>query len=493
MDSLKCKLMSYALNGAYLMFLWKNTLSIKKDIALSNEFATSELFKELVDVTSFLPNDVDVCLRIKAVMQDIYDKMTCPICHNDAHLNKSTKLSIPLYSSTCNSTRCKMSYMSKNRKFTQVNRNKHSIAMTRHKQCLCNAYKNCIEHFIANKFNLVAYEDVKEHCSALLSNQTRNGALIPQHEWHDNVDMLCSIIYYTQFILFNTHITSVVDLNMIERIYCIAHGIKSKKKCKFCQNDVKFISSKQGYVESCARCKGEKYRTTRGCRTFKDLISQVEDAGYKVIQVKEKAKGEKSNSIAIRCKKCGFITNINIYNMKSIFDYVYKHKLCKNCEKYVSSIEIDIRNLVESIVGKENVIINDRNLIFPYELDIVVPKAKVAIEFNGLYWHNINVVDKGYHLNKTIQCENKGYSLMHIWEDEWENNKDYICNMIVDMLCHKDEVFKKYALDVHKIDRSKISKLLIPKNYKIEELLPAIVRRKKFDVENCGYLIYKKL
>ena len=34
-----------------------------------------------------------------------------------------------------------------------------------------------------------------------------------------------------------------------------------------------------------------------------------------------------------------------------------------------------------------NLIENDRQLIKPYELDIVIPELKLAIEFNGDYWH----------------------------------------------------------------------------------------------------------
>lgn len=35
-----------------------------------------------------------------------------------------------------------------------------------------------------------------------------------------------------------------------------------------------------------------------------------------------------------------------------------------------------------------NLIENDRELIAPYELDIVIPELHLAIEFNGVYWHS---------------------------------------------------------------------------------------------------------
>ena len=45
----------------------------------------------------------------------------------------------------------------------------------------------------------------------------------------------------------------------------------------------------------------------------------------------------------------------------------------------------------------------------------------------GLLWHSDKFKqDKNYHLNKTIECESKGYRLIHIFEDEWVNKQEII-------------------------------------------------------------------
>ena len=36
-----------------------------------------------------------------------------------------------------------------------------------------------------------------------------------------------------------------------------------------------------------------------------------------------------------------------------------------------------------------NLIVKDRTLIKPYELDIVIPELHLAIEFNGIWYHSI--------------------------------------------------------------------------------------------------------
>lgn len=62
---------------------------------------------------------------------------------------------------------------------------------------------------------------------------------------------------------------------------------------------------------------------------------------------------------------------------------------------------------------------NTRRVISPKELDVYVPSAKLAIEFNGSYWHSLHPDD--YHLNKTLACDASGIRLIHVWEHEKNN------------------------------------------------------------------------
>lgn len=75
-----------------------------------------------------------------------------------------------------------------------------------------------------------------------------------------------------------------------------------------------------------------------------------------------------------------------------------------------------------------NLIRNDRSIISPFELDIVIPERKLAIEFNGTYWHSMK--PKGYHKMKVKLCADKGFKLIHIWEIDWINKKDEIKSML---------------------------------------------------------------
>lgn len=75
------------------------------------------------------------------------------------------------------------------------------------------------------------------------------------------------------------------------------------------------------------------------------------------------------------------------------------------------------------------------------EIDIVIPEAKLAIEFNGLYYHTeIMGKDKDYHFRKWQAITRLGYQLIQIWEDEWEKNPELIKTMIMHKLGISDSV-----------------------------------------------------
>lgn len=61
------------------------------------------------------------------------------------------------------------------------------------------------------------------------------------------------------------------------------------------------------------------------------------------------------------------------------------------------------------------------------ELDLYFPEQKVAVEFNGTYWHSEQQgKHRNYHLNKTLHCINEGIHLIHVWEYDWLSHKKSI-------------------------------------------------------------------
>ena len=114
---------------------------------------------------------------------------------------------------------------------------------------------------------------------------------------------------------------------------------------------------------------------------------------------------------------CKFIKNSDVEKLK---------EYCENVKSTSSIKEKEMLAFLKSIyTGK--IITNLRRVINPLELDIYIPEKKLAIEFNGNFYHSINSGKSfDYHLNKTLLCQKKGIRLIHIFEYEWDHKKD-IC------------------------------------------------------------------
>ena len=66
---------------------------------------------------------------------------------------------------------------------------------------------------------------------------------------------------------------------------------------------------------------------------------------------------------------------------------------CPKCSG--SKMEENLAGLIKTLLPENITIIrNDRQLIKPYELDILIPELNLAFEFNGDYWHSDKVIRK---------------------------------------------------------------------------------------------------
>jgi hypothetical protein len=97
------------------------------------------------------------------------------------------------------------------------------------------------------------------------------------------------------------------------------------------------------------------------------------------------------------------------------------------------SLQNAVHSYITSILPVETEVQkNTRTVINPLELDIYIPSLRLAIEFNGIYYHSERGGKKNryYHLNKTKRCEELGIKLIHIFEDEWIEKQEIIKSKI---------------------------------------------------------------
>lgn len=109
------------------------------------------------------------------------------------------------------------------------------------------------------------------------------------------------------------------------------------------------------------------------------------------------------------------------------FVYAIQDK-CPHCYSK-SNAELEIASFLDDlgVTFKQN----DRSKIAPQELDFVIEDAKMAIEYNGLYWHReAHLQDKNYHKKKFEECQEQGLTLFTIWESDWLSKKDLVKGML---------------------------------------------------------------
>jgi len=160
------------------------------------------------------------------------------------------------------------------------------------------------------------------------------------------------------------------------------------------------------------------------------LSKKYNDEKLKCEEIAKELSTSKS-TVSIFLNKHGIETrNPNFYDRKFI---------------KVSKSHQEIVDFIKTIYDGE-IKINDRSVLSGKELDIYIPEKKLAIEYNGVYWHIVNTLKLGsegkkYHKNKMLDCRENGIDLFQIWSSQWELKKEIIKSMLRIKL-HSNEVRK---------------------------------------------------
>lgn len=136
------------------------------------------------------------------------------------------------------------------------------------------------------------------------------------------------------------------------------------------------------------------------------------------------------DTLSVVCDKCNTNYEIN----RALFRYrngvnVNPCTICNPINESVSIQEKELQDFIIKLLDTD-IILNDREVIKPKELDILIPEYNIGVEFNGLYWHNSMFVKNRYHLNKTKLAEINGLNLIQIFEDEWVYKKEIVMSIL---------------------------------------------------------------
>lgn len=279
------------------------------------------------------------------------------------------------------------------------------------------------------------------------------------------------------------------DASIKERMICLRDGISTPPKCERdgCLNKPKILHST--YARFCGKkCSGlsektkDKKKETNIDRYGVEFVSQ---------NTKVRSKVERSCQDRYGVLYVSQIPDIrkriaNTWNLKYGSAYVetddFKDKRRSSliakfgvdsplkdpaiCQKMIdthldkygrvggeagkeSKAERDICDFLNSNGGnfvKNSEVLNGR------ELDMYDETEKLAIEYNGLYWHSDRFIDKQKHFEKWKECRSLGITLITIFEDEWKTREKQVKQFLKAKLGRFDTRIAARSTHFEKID-----------------------------------------
>jgi len=253
---------------------------------------------------------------------------------------------------------------------------------------------------------------------------------------------------------------------------------KETKKCPYCKWETCDIDNKSGYFQTHLK---EKHNLSieEHIENFPQDLEYFKNYNKKI----NKEKKLKIEGNYVICPICGNkyekLTQSHIlsHNMtmeefrnkypqqeilsntmlKQILDAVKLTNLTTPKSRFISKYE---KELQDFLLNHNVNFTTNRQILIGKEIDILIEDKKIGIEFDGLKWHTewFGKKNHAYHLEKTKLCNQKGYGLIHIFEDEYVNNKeivlhklshilglDYECPKIMARKCEIKEIYKHDA------------------------------------------------
>lgn len=393
-----------SINKAFAVFNIKKGKHVLISKRLRDEYIKNnslELLKsDIYKVTNFLPSDRNLHERIICILNDITECKTCLYCNTNVKLGFNGKLSCYEYRNFCSigcvnkseitkqkikttnlkTYGCEYSLQTKEviekRKQTNLilygveNAAQSDIIKTKHRQTIKERYN--VENI--SQIDFVKFKKKQQSLLKYGTNAVFQSDVIKQKSKETNLR-----IYGTENVNQNSEIKRT--------------GIKTKKTNYFnnlLQNtlltdfvefkfDLNYYLSnprRQRFLFNCKVCNTEfRYRLT--------------------------------NTIVPKCPKCNPVDRRSSISERELFTFI-------------KSLCVDTLPNQTGIIGKRT------------ELDIYIPSNKIAVEFNGLYWHG--EFSKGrkqnYHLDKTLAALNCDIILIHIFEDEYKTNKTLVHRIV---------------------------------------------------------------
>lgn len=130
---------------------------------------------------------------------------------------------------------------------------------------------------------------------------------------------------------------------------------------------------------------------------------------------------------------------------------------CPSCSSGTSKGEQEVFDFVYSL--DSSAVQRTKSVIPPREIDIWIPEKKIAIEFDGTYWHSAKFEGRKMCLDKLESCEALGIQLITLQEHLWVNKPEVVKNRLSSILKSTTKIGARKT-EVKEIHRSLAAKFL---------------------------------
>lgn len=361
---------------------------------------SDELLNELKEETKFLSDRSSVSERLYCFVHNIHEIQKCPYCGKSLlYTGKMDKG----YYATCGSDECRKLGMT--RGSTNRSDTKKNIAIAKAKETY---FKKT--GYYSNMQNPEGYAKWKTLF------KEKHG-----EEYPLRVDKIKSKVKETTISRYGT-------LDMFH-----------------CDKSIQTILEKYGSLDNYYKLINEKTLTVRKEKCRDEIIRRLSDFNFELINDND------LHLYKIKCNQCGHEFSCS----REYINYYWRNnkRFCPKCDfknmTFRSGSEKELGEIISSIYNGE---IRYNKYIGKYECDIVIPDKKLAIDYNGIYWHSELYKDKDYHIKKKKSVATAGYNLIYIWEDDWSDTvkREIILSRLRSKLGQSERIFARKC-DVRKL------------------------------------------
>lgn len=385
-----------------------NSLKIKND---------KKFVRSIETHTNFLQSGVSFSERLYCILNNITEQPTCDITGEKLRWNANKH---------CYSKSKKQGYRDRKQNFSWV------------KPKIDDIVTNFRRQFDTNNYTLLS----KDKCIKLGLRYINRRSISP-YTLNENLNLWCSILYYTKFL--DTTLTC-----WSERLYLIQNNIKEPVLAKD-GFPAKFISFAKGYSVYSSRDNYVKY-------VFDTVVKTIEQQNFDVLSTIK----HQNKFLNIKCNVC------NTEKQQLIICGLYKNITCNKCTGYGinrSKYEDEIKQFILDHV-QTDIKLNYKTDIG--EIDLYLPDYNIGIEFHGILWHSfgVNYPDTSglesklrYKSAKKYEwCKKHDIHLLTVFENEWILNQNIVKSMILSKLnLLKNNVYARKCIikEVNPTDKSK--------------------------------------